>query len=287
MHMLVRLSLVFLVLCSTSGKLFKKKKSNKVSNKNKKLFRKDTGFIYSNSGNYIGVKVAKKSKDELNHAKAQAYCKSKYGTSLATIYDSTDQAEIDDLLEDSDWGNAVNRVWFGLKKRKDEQFEWELDDMDCSAKDQYTDSFHKTSNVLPGGVKNLLVDKLNVAVCGVLKRGSQSMLGMWGLNFCGMKREFICNAPSGKYGTSWDECPEDEELTLETDDEVTCDEDGALNIAFLLDESLDLDVANGWVEAIVGSDVNDASFVSVFEFKGDDWLTYRQTVDFTDDKDAV
>eukprot|EP01084_Bolivina_argentea_P208617 355614_1 len=196
MHMLVRLSLVFLVLCSTSGKLFKKKKSNKVSNKNKKLFRKDTGFIYSNSGNYIGVKVAKKSKDELNHAKAQAYCKSKYGTSLATIYDSTDQAEIDDLLEDSDWGNAVNRVWFGLKKSKDNIFEWELDGMDCSAEDQYRVNWHLTADLYTEGIK------IQSTMCGVLKRGGPfaRTLGTWGLNYCGFKREFICNAPSGKYG---------------------------------------------------------------------------------------
>eukprot|EP01084_Bolivina_argentea_P145080 254396_1 len=299
MHMLLRLSLIVLLLGSTSSKLLKKNKgksSKKLTNKNKKFLKKDTGYIEHEDGTYIGVKYAAKSKNELTHSQAQAKCQSLFGTSLATILDATDQAEIEELLGDSDWGNAVNKVWVGFKKMRDQtedgmnwgnavtadkQFAWEpcstcYEGYDCSADDEYKDNWHGRSYILlEGDIDDVVNEK-----CGVLLRGSKANLGKWGLNHCSAKREFICNAPGGRYETlAFDEC-------LSPSDPC----DAALNIAFLLDESingLDLDAVNGFVEGIVESDINDASFVSVVEFSGKDWLTYRQTVDFTTDKDTV
>eukprot|EP01084_Bolivina_argentea_P208619 355616_1 len=249
MHMLVRLSLILFLLGSTSGGLFKKKnKKAKVKNKDKRIFKKFTGEI-DLGGNYIGVKVAAKAKNELNYEQAQAYCQSKYSTSLATILTKDDQEEIEELLYSDDWGKAVVRVWVGFKKMNDnpystvltenKQYAWKPcsdcpTGSDCSAADTFKDtSFHKISYPLWGED----LGDVTIGLCGVLRRGNKAALGTWGLNQCWLKREFICNSPTGNYATlPWDECASSESET----DDATCDSDGALNIAFLLDESLDL-----------------------------------------------
>eukprot|EP01083_Nonionella_stella_P286359 974745_1 len=142
------------------------------------------------STNFIGVEhypVA----TELNRAQAQQYCRSKYGTDLATILKTADQTEIKTKILPHfptstvyvyvgfrDW-NGI-KVWEPCNAANCKNNNWE-----CSANDETTANWHEKEATFGRNQ------------CGTLKRTT----GKWHALSCNGQRDFICNNPSGKYKT--------------------------------------------------------------------------------------
>eukprot|EP01084_Bolivina_argentea_P003651 6869_1 len=151
--------------------------------------------------NYIGLSAP--SSQELKWIHAQSYCQFHYGTSLATILNASDQAEIEalvvEMLVDNGGGEDGDQssVGFSTSDSSTENIAWapcgrtiheECTYNPCEANTEYNAAWHQHE----GSYER---DR-----CGYIKKGNNGgTLGKWVFDICDYLRDFICNAPNGKY----------------------------------------------------------------------------------------
>eukprot|EP01084_Bolivina_argentea_P038107 70471_1 len=174
------------------------------------IFAQTIEITHASAPNYIGLSAP--SGQEPCWDYAQDYCQSQYSTSLATIRTPSDQSEIEALVQQMNVNNGGgqdgSKAWIGFANADSstKNIAWapcargtyeECTYNPCQANTYYMDtSFHE---------KEGSYDRPR---CGEVQRGNgDTTLGKWSFHSCGSTyggdnaKDFICNAPNGKYGT--------------------------------------------------------------------------------------